>query len=119
MQATLIALRELLAAAVIAHANGETVVASIELPTEEPVDWLRTRLGLSETELRVLWVLIAHELCPGARRSIRDLNSEPVLDPTLDAIRRVVYGGVHDVRAWRELGDGGALRTLGLVEWID
>ena len=119
MQATLIAVRELLAAAALTHADGETLAGSFELPAAEPVAWLRTRLGLSETELRLLWVLIAHELCPGARRSIRDLSSEPVLDPTLDAIRRVVYGGVHDVRAWRELGDGGALRSLGLVEWID
>ena len=33
----------------------------------------------------VLWVLIAHELCPHARRFVRELNSEPVPDPTLDA----------------------------------
>jgi ATPase family associated with various cellular activities (AAA) len=84
-----------------------------------PLRDLRTKLGLSDTEERVLAVLAAHELCPEARQLVRELNSEPLLDPTLDTIRRVVYRGAHDERAWRELSEGGAVHRLGLVEWIE
>src|SRR5688572_16816400 len=108
----LAAIRDLLRAAADASLTGEprrVCVDEIEIDGELPIGWLRSRLGLSETEERVLWVLIAHELCPLSRRHVREMNSEPVLDPTLDALRRVVYDGIHDPRAWRELGEGGAL----------
>ena len=118
MQHVIDAVRDVLAAAT---ETNDTFGIWGELPIddEHPVRYLRTRLGSSETEERVLWVLIAHELCQLARQLVRELNSDPILDPTLDMLRRVVYGGRHDVRAWRELGDGGALLRLGLVEWID
>ena len=70
-----------------------------------PLDQLRARFDLSATEMLVLRVLIAHELCPIARSLIRDLNSEHLADPTTDSLRRVVYGvevGERDV--WREHG---------------
>ena len=68
-----------------------------------PVAWLRERLGLSVTEQRVLWLLIAYELSPDARRWLRDLGTEDVVDPTLDAIRRVVYGSGPNANERRSL----------------
>ena len=41
-----------------------------------PSAWPRARFGLSATENRVLWVLIAHELCARARAAIRELETE-------------------------------------------
>ena len=118
--ARIVAVRDRLRAAADAFAKDE----AFEMPIDEwwsgaPIGWLRTRLGLTVTEELVLWVLIAHELCPMSRRCVRELNSEAVPDPTLDAIRRVVYGDVCDARAWRELGPAGALQRLSLIEWTD
>src|SRR5580704_10057140 len=75
-----------------------------------PIDHLRVHFELSATEVLVLWVLIAHELCPIARSLIRDLNSEHLADPTTDTLRRAVYGAEVGARdAWHELSDDGAL----------
>jgi len=90
-------------------ADGRVLACS---PETFPVGWLRSRLGLSVTEERVLWVLIAYELCPDARRWLRELGTEDVADPTLDAIRRAVYGGAPNANAWRELSPDGALWRL-------
>lgn len=38
-----------------------------------PMLWLGSRLGLTVTEQRVLWVLIAHELCSRSRSLLRAL----------------------------------------------
>lgn len=43
--------------------------ASTELGIELPSTWLRSRLGLSASEERVLWILAAQELCPIATGS--------------------------------------------------
>ncbi|MDQ3334130.1 MAG: hypothetical protein M4D80_03135, partial [Myxococcota bacterium] len=116
--ARIAAVRDRLHAAADDHAQGRSFTAPVEdWSPVGPIGWLRTRLGLTATEELVLWLLIAHELCPHARRFVRELNSEPVPDPTLDTIRRVVYCG--DARAWRELGPSGALQRLALIEWID
>jgi hypothetical protein len=88
-------------------------------PTAYPISWLRAQLELTATEEQVLWVLIAHELSPIARQRIRELNTEQVADPTIDALRRVVYGSTPTPAAWRELGPDGRLRRLGLVERTD
>jgi AAA+ superfamily predicted ATPase len=84
-----------------------------------PVSWLGERLGLTATEQLVLWLLIAHELSPGVRQSIRELNTEEVADPALDTMRRVVYGNAPSPIAWRELGAWGSLRRLALIERCD
>ena len=85
-----------------------------------PIDQLRAHFDLSATEMLVLRVLIAHELCPIARSLIRDLNSEHLADPTTDSLRRAVYGvEVGDRDVWRELGEDGALRRFGLIESTD
>jgi len=92
---------------------------AIESRPTYPVSWLADRLALSATEQRVLWVLIANELCPIARAKLRDINSEQLVDPALDTLRRVVYGTGPSLVAWRELGAEGRLRRLGLIERTD
>jgi hypothetical protein len=84
-----------------------------------PVAWLRERLGLTTTEERVLWMLIAYEMCPEARRLLRELNTEDLCEPTLDTLRRAVYGGAPNARAWNELDETGRLWQLGLLERAD
>ena len=85
-----------------------------------PLAELSARFYLSESEERVLWLLIAHELCPISRGLIRELNTENSSDPTRDTIRRAVYGFEVGTRAeWHELGDAGALRRFGLIERTD
>ena len=85
-----------------------------------PVMRLVSSFALSQTEATILWLLVAHELSHDIRRLVRRVNSEPVVDPTTDMIRRVVYGArAIGETAWRELADDGALRRLGLVERTD
>jgi hypothetical protein len=84
-----------------------------------PTTWLQARLGLSATECRVLWILIAHELSPRARARLRDLNTEQLSDVTLDTLRRVVFGSRPDSRAWQELGPSGSLRRRYLIEPVE
>ncbi|HWO19664.1 MAG TPA: AAA family ATPase [Kofleriaceae bacterium] len=83
-----------------------------------PIAWARRRLGLADTEERVLWVLIAHELCPETRHRLRALATEELADVTLDVLRRVVYGARADLRTWRELAPSGPLRRACLIESI-
>ncbi len=83
-----------------------------------PIAWPRRRLGLADTEERVLWVLIAHELDPEARQRLRALATEELADVTLDVLRRVVYGARADLRTWRELAPGGTLRRACLIEGV-
>jgi hypothetical protein len=92
-----------------------THIAGIELP----LLFLEERLGLSESEMRVLWVLLAHELDPEVRQLVRERCTEQVSDITFDVLRRVVYGPRARLRTWRELGPEGRLRTLGLIERTD
>lgn len=86
---------------------------------EFPLFWLEDRLGLTASEMRVVWLLLAHELDPDVRAAIRERNTEQVSDATFDTIRRVVYGPRARLRTWRELGPESALRTLGLIERTD
>jgi hypothetical protein len=84
-----------------------------------PMIRLRDRFALSVTEERVLWVLIANELCPVARTSIRKVATEESPDPTSDTLRRIVYGQAYSRKAWREMGGDGKLRRYGLIERSD
>jgi len=117
--------RELLAVAAAkaaAHRAGDNpddFHLDIACQPTQPVAWLAERLGLTSTEQQVLWVLIAHELCPAARERVREINTEELVDPTLDTLRRAVYGMEPSLAAWRELGTEGRLRRLGLVERTD
>ena len=84
-----------------------------------PMLWLRSRLGLSATEERVLWILIAHELCSVSRSQLRALNTESLPDPTTEALRQAVYLPFSLAAGWCELAPDGALRRLGLIERTD
>lgn len=84
-----------------------------------PLLWLGDRLGLSATEQRVVFLLMAHELDPISRQLIRALNTESVVDPTLDALRRAAYGARAQMRAGIELGADSPLRRLRLIERTD
>lgn len=84
-----------------------------------PLLWLADRLGLSASEQRVLFLLLAHELDPVSRQMLRDLNTEKVSDPTLDALRRAAYAAHAQVRGGFELGPDAPLRRLQLIERTD
>jgi len=81
--------------------------------------WLRDRVGLTATEERVLWLLIACELSATCRVAIRGRATEPAAEPTLDAIRTIVYGTRPSRTAWEELSADGPLRRLRLIERAD
>jgi len=84
-----------------------------------PIARLHDRFALTLTEQRVLWLLIAHELCPVARKLVRELAMEAGADPTTDVVRRVVYGPAGGTALWRELGPHGVLPRFGLIERLD
>lgn len=82
-----------------------------------PLIWLEERLQLTPTEQSALWTLLAHELDPDSRQRIRSLNSENSADPTVDALRRIVYRGRS--QSYLELSAQGALQHLRLVTRTD
>jgi len=84
-----------------------------------PVLRIRDRFRLSVSEERVLWLLVANELCSTARRLIRALATEETSDPTTDVIRRIVYGESHGLESWREFSAQGTLRRYELIERTD
>ena len=81
--------------------------------------WPLVRLGLTATEQRVLWVLVAQELDPAARAHLRELATESEVDVSHDVLRRVIYGSRPGAACWSELSADGALRTSCLIEAID
>jgi DNA polymerase III delta prime subunit len=86
---------------------------------EDELGGLRERLGLTSTELAIVWVLIAHEIVPTARELVRRINTEQVSDPTRDTLRRAVYGDRPSRAGWQELSGDGRLQRLALVEVVD
>jgi AAA+ superfamily predicted ATPase len=88
--------------------------AALDQRHELPVLLLR-RLGLTETELRVVWTLVAHELSPEVRHELRELGTEVHPDVCVDVIRRVVYGSQPDPLAWQELSETGRLQRLSVI----
>jgi len=120
VEAAIASMRELLAGSPSRAIDvGMRARATANAGMPVPIAWLRDRLGLSETEERVAWLLLAHELDPDARRMIRELATETALDPTFDVIRRVVYGTGASLKTWKELGPEGKLRRLGIIERTD
>lgn len=81
--------------------------------------WPLVRLGLTASELRVLWVLIAQELDPVARMNLRELATEDEVDVSHDVLRRVVYGSRPDLSCWRELAPSGTLISTCLIDPLD
>ncbi len=84
-----------------------------------PITWLSERLGLGPNELRLVWVLLAHELCAVSRGMLRDLNTENAADPTTDTVRLVAFGGRNYAEASRLLAPNSPLVLQGLIERTD
>ncbi|MBL0214437.1 MAG: ATP-binding protein [Myxococcales bacterium] len=95
------------------------IQATSRAGTDLPMVRLRDRFGLTPTEERALWVLVAHELCPISRQMIRDLATEQAPDPTTGALRRAVYAQELGPHVWSELGDEGTLRRFALIDQLD
>ena len=98
----------------------DTVEARIEEQHAEPsfdhpAAWLRARLGLTATEVRAVWLLVACELSPKLRVLARSLATEQVCEPTIDVVRRVVYGGAT-AEACREIEPRGRVFRWRLLE---
>jgi DNA polymerase III delta prime subunit len=107
---------ELAAVETMIDARSAPIGASDPLPLALLVD----RFALTATEARLVWVLLAHDMCPIARSLLRELNTEQLSDPSTDALRRAVYGSSVGAPAiWRELGETATLRRLGLVVRTD
>lgn len=105
-------------AAAETHVRERVAATSAEGP-ELPLNWLRTRLGLGDRELRVLWVLLAHELCAVSRAMLRQINTEACADPTTDTIRLVAFGGAVYAEASRLLAANSPLVLGALIERTD
>ena len=84
-----------------------------------PISWLRERLGLGANELRLLWVLLAHELCPVSRGMLRELNTESSADPTTDTLRQVAFSTRNYAEGSRLLAPNSPLVLQGLIERTD
>jgi len=80
---------------------------------------LRSRLGLSETEEQVVWLLTAIAVDGDARTLAIALAGGSAPDPTLEVLRLVVYGARPSRRAFAELGPDAPLRRLALIERSD
>jgi AAA+ superfamily predicted ATPase len=92
------------------------IAARVRASDELPLVQLCERFDLTADEQRVLWILIAHSLCPIARNLLRNLSTEDALEPTTDVVQRVVLG----IRFGEELLDpDGPLVRFGLVERTD
>jgi hypothetical protein len=103
-------------ASILFAAIAERVAATRAAGLDLPVARIRPQLTLSPTEEQVLWILVAHELDPAARRLLRSLATESSVDVTHDVVRRVIYGDGASLRAWRELAAEAPMFELGLVE---
>jgi len=105
-------------------ADGEAYVAaklraSRSAGAQFSICLLRERLGLGDHELRLLWVLLAHELCAVARGLLRELNTENCADPTTDTLRLVAFASRDDAEASRLLAPNSPLVLQGLIERTD
>ncbi len=93
--------------------------ATLAAATEFPIVRLAQRFGLGAVAQRVLWALIAHELCPVARYLARELATETVTDLTTDVLRRVAVGTARGRDAWSMFEPDGVLRRYGFIEHTD
>ncbi|MBL0215769.1 MAG: ATP-binding protein [Myxococcales bacterium] len=86
---------------------------------ESPAAAVIARLALSETEQLVVWLLIALALRRDLRAMMAAATGENGSDPTLEAIRLVIYGGYPTPMAFTELSSEGTLRRLGILQRTD
>jgi hypothetical protein len=93
--------------------------ATLDAGIQLPLAWLERRLGLGVPELRLIWVLLTHEMCAVARGLLRQLNTENCADPTTDTICLVAFGPGNHADASRLLAPSSALVRGGLIERTD
>lgn len=79
---------------------------------------LRERIGLSETELQVVWLLAALAIDSRMKQALLTQN---VVGPaaTIETLRRLVYGERPSQLGWSELAADGPLRRLAILERND
>lgn len=70
---------------------------------------------MTRDEERILWTLLAHEVCPVARQLLREVGTEETSDLSTDTIRRAVFGRSTKLDAWTAFGEEGPLRRFGLM----
>jgi len=83
---------------------------------ELPANWLRTRIGLSDTEQDLLWLLVAAETSSSVRALVATATGATQL--SISAVTEIIYGDLPSLRAHRELTNG-RLRRLELVQRTD
>ncbi len=86
---------------------------------ESPAAAVIAALELSETEQLVLWLLIALALRRDLPAMMAAATGGSGIDPTLEAIRLVIYGGYPTPTAFTELSSEGTLRRLGILQRTD
>lgn len=79
---------------------------------------LRERLGLSETELQVIWLLAAFAIDFATQQVMLNQTTVPPA-LTLEVLRRIVYGERPSRVALQELASDGRLRRLALIDRND
>ena len=77
------------------------------------------RLGLTESERQVVWMLAGIATNREVRALLPHATGDVSPDPTLAAIRLVVYGATPSLRALHELAPDGRLRRAGILERSD
>jgi MoxR-like ATPase len=95
------------------------VAATLAAGRELPITWLVGRLELGLDEMRVLWVLLAHEMCAVSRTMLRQINTETCPEPTADTLRLVAFGSLGNPHASRLFAAGSRLLVHGLAERTD
>ena len=80
---------------------------------------LGVALRLSYSELHCVLLLATNAILPSARVRLASFATEHTVDPTLDTLRRVIYGDRPSREALAELGPEGTLRKLGIIERTD
>ena len=87
-------------------------------PTSTAHGEIQARLGLTDTEMQIVWILAAAALDDRVKQAlIGTTGMEPAL--SLESLRRIVYGSRPSGRAIHELGSDGTLRRLRLIERSD
>jgi AAA+ superfamily predicted ATPase len=94
-------------------------IVSRRATSQLAADGVFARLELSASEQQVAWMLAAISIDSDARALLPRASGESAPDPTLQAIRVVVYGSAPSTLALSELSTGGRLRRLGVIERTD
>lgn len=80
---------------------------------------LRTRLRLGESEQHVTWLLGAIAMDSTIRKHVAALSGTETGDPTLDALKKIIYSNEPPLQVRNELSPRGRLRRLRIIERSD